>query len=103
MNTSTASRLSIVALAAASLLGGAGCLAHESQEFVVRCNVGGIAEHDFASTDAAKRARVEGLLIAPRSGGRPSSIEPVDVRFTGAVAYASCQRPGAAVAFLLPP
>jgi hypothetical protein len=92
----------VLALAAASLLGGTGCLAHESQEYVVRCNAGGVAEHDFA-TDAAKISHVEGLLIAPRRGDRPSSLEPVPVRFTGTVAYASCQRPDATVAFLLPP
>jgi hypothetical protein len=96
-------RLSILAFAAASLLGGAGCLAHEAQGYVVPCSAGGIAEHDFATIDAAKLSRVEGLLMSPSSGGQPSSVKPVPVRFTGTVATSSCQRRDATVAFLLPP
>jgi hypothetical protein len=102
MIASTHSRLLVLALAAASLLGGTGCLAHQSQAYVVQCNPGGIAEHDFATADVAKLAQVEGLLIAPGSSGQPSSAQPVPVRFTGTVAHASCPRPYATVAFLAP-
>jgi hypothetical protein len=98
---STTGHLLAALALAASLLGGTGCLVHESHEYVVKCNASGIAEHDFATTDAAELSHVEGLLIVPRSGGQPSSLEPVAVRFMGTVAYASCQRPDATVAFLL--
>jgi hypothetical protein len=102
MNTSIASHFSTLVLAATSLLGGAGCLAHQSADHVVPCDARGIAEHDFATTDAATLSHVEGLLIAPSTSGQPSSLTPVPVRFVGTVAYASCQRPDATVAFLLP-
>jgi hypothetical protein len=102
MITSITSNFSILVLAGASLLAGTGCLAHQSADHVVACNARGIAEHDFATTDPATLSRVEGLLMAPSSGGQPSSLTPVRVRFQGTVAYASCQRSDATVAFLLP-
>jgi hypothetical protein len=89
--------------AAATLLGQAGCVVHQAQEFVVPCAANGRAEHDFETTDAVTLARVSGWMVSPSAGRQPSRVQPVGVQFAGSVASVSCERPNASVAFLLAP
>jgi hypothetical protein len=84
-----------------SLAGASGCAVHQTQEYVVSCNVQGVAQHDFQTTDASLLSRVSGLLIAKPAAGEPGSVRPVGVQFSGTVASVACQRPDSSVAFFV--
>jgi hypothetical protein len=87
---STALLLAVLAVAP-------GCAARQAQEYVVRCNTAGLAQHDFQTTDATTLGRVTGLLMAPRA-----AVKPVDLRVSGSIATASCTG-DVSVAFVLDP
>jgi hypothetical protein len=96
----SALRALVASVAALGLLAAApGCFAHETQAFVVACSANNVAAHDFETTDASTLARVRVLAVAPTGPGE--SVRPVDVRFEGGIALASCERRDASVTFLL--